>query len=120
MSPTRSVETSAMSLPASPFQPIQTRQTTAVVTVIAKNYLAQARMLMDSVRIADPQFLRVVLLVDQVEGAFDPAKEDFTIVSSEAIGIPHTHWFHFKYSVLELSTAIKPFFLSWLIRTYKI
>ncbi len=88
--------------------------TTAVVTIIAKNYLAQARVLMDSVKAANPDFQRVVLLIDSAEGCFNPEEEDFWMVSSEELEIPRSRWFHFKYSVLELSTAVKPFFLSWL------
>ena len=109
-----------MTLPKSPREPYAARPATAVVTIIAKNYLAQARVLMDSVKKADPHCVRVVLLVDQVEGCFDPAKEDFAIVSSEDLGVPQSRWFHFKYSVLELSTALKPFFLNWLIQNHKL
>src|ERR1700719_2979334 len=109
-----------MSLPTNPRESPGDQPTTAVVTIIAKNYLAQARVLMDSVKTFDPHCMRVVLQVDRVEGYFDPAKEDFLVVSSEDLGIPHSSWFHFKYSVLELSTGVKPFFLSWLIRNYKL
>jgi glycosyltransferase involved in cell wall biosynthesis len=92
----------------------RTPATTAVVTIIAKNYLAQARVLMESVKEFDPTFLRFVLLIDEPEGFFDPAEEDFLVLSSAELGIPKSRWFHFKYSVLELSTAVKPFFLSWI------
>src|ERR1700730_13661566 len=107
-----------MSLRLKHLDPTSAQPDTAVVTIIAKNYLAQARVLMDSVKELDPQFLRVVLLVDQVEDCFDPGREDFVLVSSEELEIPKSRWFHFKYSVLELSTAVKPFFLRWLIRHY--
>jgi glycosyltransferase involved in cell wall biosynthesis len=107
-----------MSLPTHTTDQASRRPVTAVVTIVAKNYLAQARVLMDSVKAQDPEYLRVVLLVDEVEGRFDPEAEDFAVVLSEDLGIPHSPWFHFKYSVLELSTAVKPFFLSWLFRTY--
>lgn len=107
-----------MSLPTHPQDQSSARPVTAVVTIVAKNYLAQARVLMDSVRAVDPDYLRVVLLVDEVEGRFDPGAEDFEVVLSEDLGIPHSRWFHFKYSVLELSTAVKPFFISWLFRKY--
>jgi len=109
-----------MSPPTSSRESHRDQPLTAVVTIIAKNYLAHARVLMDSVKRTDPHCMRVVLLVDQVEGYFDPTNEDFIVVSSEALGIPQSRWFHFKYSVLELSTAVKPFFLSWLIRNYKL
>jgi glycosyltransferase involved in cell wall biosynthesis len=93
---------------------------TAIVTVVAKNYLAQARVLMASIKKVHPEYLRIVLLVDRVEDCFDPAAEDFIVASSEHLDIPKSPWFHFKYSVLELSTAVKPFFLSWAIRKHNL
>jgi hypothetical protein len=88
------------------------------VTIIAKNCLAQARVLMSSVRDADPNAARMVLVTDDPEGYFDPSKEGFTVVYSHQLGISNPEWFHFKYSILELSTAVKPFFLDWLFRNY--
>lgn len=81
----------------------------AVFTIIAKNYLAHARALMASVKRFDPQVLRIVVLADEPEGLFDPAEEDFVVVSSDEIPVEKLHWFRFKYTVLEFSTAIKPF-----------
>jgi hypothetical protein len=57
---------------------------TALVTIVAKNRLAHARVLMNSVRKTNPDFAR-------------------------------SRWFYFKYSILELSAALKPFFLHWLL-----
>ena len=91
---------------------------TAIVTIIAKNCLAQARVLMKSVRDADPNAVRMVLVIDDPEGYFDAGEEDFTVVVSHQLGIVNPEWFHFKYSILELSTAVKPFFLDWLFRNY--
>jgi hypothetical protein len=90
----------------------------AVATIIAKNCLAQARVLMNSVRRADPHVARIVLLIDDPEDYFDASKEDFAVVFSHQLGIANPEWFHFKYSILELSTAVKPFFLNWLFRSY--
>ena len=51
----------------------------AVCTIVAKNYLAQARVLMESVRLCNPDLLRIVILVDRIDGYFDPAKEPFDL-----------------------------------------
>jgi glycosyltransferase involved in cell wall biosynthesis len=107
-----------MSTPFGRPDSVPARAATAVVTIIAKNYLAQARVLMASAKQADPSHVRFVLLVDDPEDLFDPAKEDFTVVASSEIGIPKSRWFHFKYSVLEVATAVKPFFLRWLFQRY--
>jgi len=94
--------------------------TTAVCTIIAKNYLAFARVLMASVRRWLPDALRIVILVDRVDGYFDPANEDFEIIPSEALDLPDSRWFHFKYTVLELCTAVKPYALDFLFRRYQL
>jgi glycosyltransferase involved in cell wall biosynthesis len=87
---------------------------TAVVSIVAKNCLAQARVLMKSVHETDPPVARLVLLIDDPEDYFDATHENFTVVFSHQLGIANPDWFHFKYSILELSTAVKPFFLNWL------
>jgi glycosyltransferase involved in cell wall biosynthesis len=92
----------------------------AVCTIIAKNYLAHARVLMESVRLWNPDLLRIVILVDRIDGYFDPLKEPFDIVLSEELDIPKARWFHFKYPVLELSTAVKPYALGLLLDRYEL
>jgi Lipopolysaccharide biosynthesis proteins, LPS:glycosyltransferases len=92
----------------------------AVCTIVAKNYLAQARVLMESVRLSNPDLLRIVVLVDRIDGYFDPAKEPFDLILSEDLAIPRSRWFHFKYPVLELSTAVKPYALDLLFRRYEL
>ena len=81
----------------------------AVFTIIAKNYLAHARCLMDSVAQFHPELERIVVLVDRADDFFNPSDERFTIVRSDALEIPDSKWFHFKYTLLELSTAVKPY-----------
>src|SRR5438270_12816585 len=92
----------------------------AVCTIVAKNYLAQARVLMESVRLWNPDLLRIVILVDRIDGYFDPAKEPFDLILSEDLDIPGSRSFHFKYPVLELSTAVKPYALDFLFRRHKL
>jgi glycosyltransferase involved in cell wall biosynthesis len=94
------------------------RTKSAVCTIVAKNYLAQARVLMESVRLWNPELLRIVVLVDQIEGYFDPDKEPFEVLLSEDLNIPKSKWFHFKYTVLELSTAVKPYVVEFLFQRY--
>ena len=81
----------------------------AAFTIAAKNYLASVRVLMASIRAAAPDLRRIVVLVDRPDGYFEPAKEDFEVLLSEDLGIPNSRWFHFKYTILELCTAVKPY-----------
>ena len=63
-----------------------------------------------------PEWRRFVVLVDEVNGYFDPLAEDFEIVLSSDLPIPLSRWFHFKYSTLELCTAVKPYAFEYLFR----
>lgn len=92
----------------------------AACTIIAKNYLPFARVLMSSLRALSPDILRIVILVDHPDGFFDPAHEDFDVILSEALPIPDSRWFHFKYTILELSTAVKPFALEYIFEHYSV
>jgi glycosyltransferase involved in cell wall biosynthesis len=89
----------------------------AACTVIAKNYLPLARVLADSWRGHHPEAPFFVLLLDTPEGYFDPSQEAFEIVSIEQLGVPDLPGFLFKYSVLEASTAVKPYFMEYLFES---
>jgi glycosyltransferase involved in cell wall biosynthesis len=91
---------------------------TAVFTIIAKNYLPNARVLMRSVAEQHPEWQRFVILVDSIDGHFDPQAEDFEVVLSSNLAIPRSSWFHFKYTVLELGTAVKPYAFQYLLERY--
>src|SRR5438270_401368 len=86
-----------------------------ICTIIAKNYLAHARVLCSSFLEHHPNGKCYVLVVDEWRGFIDPTTEQFTLVSLEDIGLPEPlDVFCFKYNVTELCTAVKPFFLEWL------
>ena len=89
-----------------------------VCTIVAKNYLPYARVLMTSVQRWFPEAVRIVILVDRVDGYFEPADEPFDLILSEDLNLPESHWFHFKYSLLELSTAVKPYALEAIFERY--
>ena len=84
-----------------------------VCTIIAKNYLAAARVLANSLREHHPDSRCHVLVIDGVEGYFDPAEEPFELVLPEALELPDFERMAGIYEVLELATAVKP----WLLRT---
>jgi hypothetical protein len=90
----------------------------AVFTIVAKNYLARARCLMDSLAQLHPELERFVILADQVDGYFDPTSEPFAVIPSGDLTIPLSKWFHFKYSVPELCTALKPYAIEHLLANF--
>ncbi len=92
----------------------------AACTIIAKNYLPMARALAESWNAAHPGCPFFVLLLDSPAGFFQPDKEPFTCVFTSELDIPNLNGFLFKYTVLEASTAVKPYLLEYLFRRYAI
>lgn len=89
--------------------------TTCIFTICAKNYLARARVLMESLRRHEPAARRIVVLSDRVDGVFDPAGEDYEVLEIERIAIPGLRAMCFRYDVMELATAVKPSVLRHLL-----
>jgi glycosyltransferase involved in cell wall biosynthesis len=83
-----------------------------ICTIIAKNYVAQARVLARSFAEHHPGGRCFVLVIDEYDGYLDPAAEPFTIITPEQIDCPDFAEMALRYDVLELSTAVKP----WLLR----
>ena len=92
----------------------------AACTIIAKNYLPMARALAQSWHAAHPDCPFFVLLLDSPHGFFDPAKEEFETVLTSELDIPNLSGFLFKYTILEASTAVKPYLLAYLFERYAI
>ena len=84
-----------------------------ICTIIAKNYLAQARVLARSFNEVHPDGNCTVLVIDDPSGYIDPAKEQFELLTIHDIGLPDAERMAAIYDVMELSTAVKP----WLLRT---
>lgn len=92
---------------------------TVICTIVAKNYLAAARTLMHSIQEFHDNLHLVVLLVDTIDGHFDPNDEPFDVIlGTELENIPRFEHFCVKYDILELSTAVKPFLLEKLFNKY--
>jgi glycosyltransferase involved in cell wall biosynthesis/SAM-dependent methyltransferase len=86
-----------------------------ICTIIAKNYLAAARVLGDSIREHHPEVGFHVLVIDEVDGYFDPDAEGFEVLRPQQIGIPDFERMAGLYEILELSTAVKPWLLKHLL-----
>ncbi|HET8774301.1 MAG TPA: group 1 glycosyl transferase [Thermoanaerobaculia bacterium] len=86
---------------------------TAVFSIVSPNYRHFARVLMDSVRRHHPDWDRFVLFVgDQAAPGLDG--EAFTAVPLGALPLPHPRQFCFRYTILELNTAVKPWMFEYL------
>ncbi|MBS1861342.1 MAG: glycosyltransferase [Actinobacteria bacterium] len=84
-----------------------------ICTIIARNYLAQARVLARSFKQFHPEGNCAVLVIDDPAGYIDPAAEEFELLTIHDIGLPDAEQMAAYYDVMELSTAVKP----WLLRT---
>lgn len=83
-----------------------------ITTIASSNYLAHVRTLMASVAAHEPDARRIVLIVDRPVPIGD---EPFEVVFAQDIGIERWRHFSFKYGILELNTAVKPFWLEYLL-----
>jgi glycosyltransferase involved in cell wall biosynthesis/SAM-dependent methyltransferase len=84
-------------------------------TIIAKNYLAYARVLARSFAEHHPDGTFSVLVIDDFTGLIDPQAEPFELLRPDAIGCEEFEPMAARYDVLELSTAVKPWLLGHLL-----
>jgi len=83
-------------------------------TVVSRNYLAYALTLMRSVAAQHPDSKRYLCLAD--ERSDDPALDTnlFETVTIDKLDLPHFDAFVFRYDIMELNTAVKPYMFEWL------
>jgi glycosyltransferase involved in cell wall biosynthesis len=83
-------------------------------TIVSRNYLAYALTLMQSVAARHPDSKRYLCLAD--ERADDPALDTnlFETVTIDQLGLPNFDAFVFRYDIMELNTAVKPYMFEWL------
>jgi glycosyltransferase involved in cell wall biosynthesis/2-polyprenyl-3-methyl-5-hydroxy-6-metoxy-1,4-benzoquinol methylase len=94
--------------------------TVGACTIIARNYLAHARVLAESFFQHHPRGRFAVLIVDDEARSFIGDDESFNTVRLSDIGIDHAEIGRLAavYDVTELATAVKPLFLRHLLRTW--
>lgn len=84
-------------------------------TIVATNYLAQARVLARSFARHHPRAEFVVAVIDDPTGRVDVAGEPFSVLGPDAPPLATSPARRFQYTVLELATAQKPALLAWLL-----
>jgi hypothetical protein len=90
-------------------------QPVAVGTIVAKNFLAFARVLAASLRQHHPDLPFFVVLADKVDGVFDPRGEPFEVVPIQDLGSDDYRRLSFWYPRSELSITAKPYLLNYLL-----
>jgi len=86
-----------------------------ICTIIAKNYVAHARVLAESFSEHHPEETCYVLVIDDAQGYIDAASEPFELVTPARLDIDDYEHMAAIYDVLELSTAVKPWLLRYLL-----
>lgn len=82
---------------------------TAFFTICARNYLAYARTLGESLRAAYGDVRIYVFQADQRDDAVVAELPELTIVPIDEVEIPTLRDMAFRYNIMEFCTAIKPF-----------
>ena len=95
---------------------------TFTCTIVARNYLAHAITLGQTLRDNSPGIDFYILVLDADAGAVEDLLRETIddlppvhIVDPDALSVSSFFEMASRYSVLELSTAMKPFFLKWLL-----
>jgi len=87
--------------------------TSCIFTIVSKNYLPYARTLMASVKLHLPDSDLIVIICDRLEPT-ELSNEIFEILPIQNLNIHDFDEFVFKYTILELNTAVKPFSFEYL------
>lgn len=91
-----------------------------IFTTCTAAYLAQAKSLGDSILQTNPGYRLCIGLVDKMDGRFDPAFfAPHEIIPVALLSIPPFADMQSRYSLLELSCALKPWFALYLLEKYK-
>jgi hypothetical protein len=86
----------------------------AACTIVTRNFLSYARIVGSSYVQHHPGARFYVLVVDGLPAGVE-AGTGLEVVAPDALDLPSFHELCFKYDVVELSTAVKPAFLSYLL-----
>jgi len=88
-----------------------------VFTLCSTNYLAHAKTLGDSLERHNPDYQFVIGLVDRVSQGVQPSFwEPHELIPVENLGIDGFEEMVARYDVVELNTAVKPFYIEYLYR----
>ena len=93
-----------------------------IFTICSNNYLPLARAFIDSARAFHPQADMFVCLADEQLSTGEVDEPDAELITIDTLPIPPFRSFAFRYDVMELNTAAKPFMFLYLMekRGYEI
>jgi hypothetical protein len=83
-------------------------------TIVSNNYLAAAKVFAESYRATHHDAEIFVCVVDRADPQVAYHELPFKVVFAHELGVPRFGSFAFRYEILELNTAVKPYFLTYL------
>lgn len=86
-----------------------------VFTICSNNYFAQAIILGHTLIKHNPGYTFKVGLVDKKNEQIDYSKYPFEVLEVEDIGIPEFEDMAMRYDIVELNTAVKPFYFKFFL-----
>lgn len=89
--------------------------TSAIFTVVSNNYLHFARTLLMSAREFHPEADLFCVIVDSDLSHADVLSSEFKVIRLDELDLPGGETFYFRYNVLELNTAVKPWAMAHLL-----
>ena len=89
--------------------------TKAIFTIVSNNYLYYARTLMQGVATQHPECDRFCVLVDNDPSHAAAYPDEFRVIRLEQLALPEPQQFIFRYTILELNTAVKPWAFAHLL-----
>lgn len=94
----------------------------AIATISSKNHLHRVRVFFDAAKKWEPRAERCLLLVDRVDGYFDPQQEDFSITEIESLPtmpLSEIEAMLRRYDILEANNNFKGAYLLYLLNHLK-
>ena len=83
-------------------------------SIVSTNYLAYAKNLFASIGEFYPHAERVLCIVDDPAVAQAELGGVCRVLPVQSLGLPHSDHFFFRYGVMELNTAVKPYVFRWI------
>ena len=91
-----------------------------VFTICSNNYLAQAFTLGDSLAQSNPDYHFFIGLCDRLNDQIDYALiSKYPIVDVSQLGLPSLDDMASRYNIIELNTAVKPFYFQYFFAKYE-
>jgi glycosyltransferase involved in cell wall biosynthesis len=87
----------------------------AIFTICSNNYLPSARTFLETACRHHPEAQLFVCLVDRMPNVPDLYGPGWTVVEAEHLPIPDFRNFSFRYDIMELNTAVKPYMFRYLL-----